>query len=72
MRKALRRAVALAARDPMLAYGDRRDCFVVVDPAGGHHALNKKLTVPRGNQAAAVQPRRPTSSRASSSRPICA
>ena len=28
----------------MLAAGDRRDCFVVVDQAGGHHALNKKLT----------------------------
>ncbi len=28
----------------MLAQGDRRDCFVVVDQAGGHHALNKKLT----------------------------
>jgi hypothetical protein len=27
----------------MLATGDRRDCFVVVDP-GGHHALDKKLT----------------------------
>ena len=28
----------------MLANGDRRDCFVVIDPAGGQHALNKKLT----------------------------
>ena len=28
----------------MLANGDRRDCFVVVDQAGGQHALNKKLT----------------------------
>ena len=28
----------------MLANGDRRDCFVVIDQAGGHHALNKKLT----------------------------
>ena len=28
----------------MLAAGDKRDCFVVVDHAGGHHALNKKLT----------------------------
>jgi hypothetical protein len=27
-----------------LAKGDRRDCFVVIDPEGGHHALNKKLT----------------------------
>lgn len=28
----------------MLAAGDKRDCFVVVDHAGGHHALTKKLT----------------------------
>ena len=28
----------------MLANGDRRDCFVVIDQAGGQHALNKKLT----------------------------
>ena len=28
----------------VLANGDRRDCFVVIDPAGGQHALNKKLT----------------------------
>ena len=28
----------------MLANGDRRDCFVVVDQEGGQHALNKKLT----------------------------
>ena len=28
----------------MLANGDKRDCFVVIDQAGGHHALNKKLT----------------------------
>ena len=35
---------ALGAHGLMLAYGDRRDCFVVVDPAGGQHALNKKLT----------------------------
>jgi len=28
----------------MLAAGDKRDCFVVIDAAGGHHALNKKLT----------------------------
>ena len=27
-----------------LSNGDRRDCFVVVDQAGGQHALNKKLT----------------------------
>lgn len=35
---------ALEARDMTLANGDRRDCFVVIDGAGGHHALNKKLT----------------------------
>jgi Relaxase/Mobilisation nuclease domain len=35
---------ALEARGFMLATGDRRDCFVVVDAAGGQHALNKKLT----------------------------
>jgi hypothetical protein len=35
---------ALEERGFMLANGDRRDCFVVVDQAGGHHALNKKLT----------------------------
>jgi transposase len=35
---------ALDAAGLMLATGDRRDCFVVVDPSGGHHALNKKLT----------------------------
>jgi hypothetical protein len=35
---------ALEARGMMLANGDRRDCFVVIDQAGGHHALNKKLT----------------------------
>jgi hypothetical protein len=35
---------ALDAAGLMLATGDRRDCFVVVDQAGGHHALNKKLT----------------------------
>jgi hypothetical protein len=40
--KALR--VALDERGLMLANGDKRDCFVVVDQAGGHHALNKKLT----------------------------
>jgi hypothetical protein len=28
----------------MLANGGRRDCLVVVDQAGGHHALTKKLT----------------------------
>jgi hypothetical protein len=35
---------ALDAQGLMLANGDRRDCFVVVDQAGGHHALNKALT----------------------------
>lgn len=35
---------ALDARGFELATGDRRDCFVVVDHAGGHHALTKKLT----------------------------
>jgi hypothetical protein len=35
---------ALLAQGMVLANGDRRDCFVVVDHAGGHHALNKKLT----------------------------
>ena len=35
---------ALDAQGLMLANGDRRDCFVVIDQAGGHHALNKKLT----------------------------
>jgi hypothetical protein len=35
---------ALDERGLMLANGDRRDCFVVIDGAGGHHALNKKLT----------------------------
>jgi hypothetical protein len=35
---------ALDERGFQLANGDRRDCFVVVDAAGGQHALNKKLT----------------------------
>jgi hypothetical protein len=35
---------ALDGQGLMLANGDRRDCFVVVDHEGGHHALNKKLT----------------------------
>ena len=35
---------ALEGRGFLLANGDRRDCFVVIDPAGGQHALNKKLT----------------------------
>jgi hypothetical protein len=35
---------ALDERGLQLANGDRRDCFVVIDAAGGQHALNKKLT----------------------------
>ena len=35
---------ALDERGMQLANGDRRDCFVVIDAAGGQHALNKKLT----------------------------
>jgi Relaxase/Mobilisation nuclease domain len=35
---------ALEEKNLMLANGDRRDCFVVIDQEGGHHALNKKLT----------------------------
>lgn len=37
-------AAALDAAGLILAKGDRRDCLVAVDHAGGHHALNKKLT----------------------------
>lgn len=37
-------AAALDAQGFELAQGDRRDCFVVIDAAGGHHALTKKLT----------------------------
>lgn len=37
-------AAALNVAGLILARGDRRDCFVAVDHAGGHHALNKKLT----------------------------
>jgi hypothetical protein len=37
-------AAAMKAQGMELANGDRRDCFVVVDHAGGQHALNKKLT----------------------------
>ena len=36
-------AAALDAADLILARGDQRDCFVAVDHAGGHHALNKKF-----------------------------
>jgi hypothetical protein len=35
---------ALGGQGYELANGDRRDCFVVIDRAGGQHALNKKLT----------------------------
>lgn len=35
---------ALEERGLCLAKGDRRDCFVVIDQLGGHHALNKRLT----------------------------
>jgi hypothetical protein len=35
---------ALDERGLILSNGDRRDCFVVIDQAGGHHALNKKLS----------------------------
>ena len=37
-------AAAIRAHGMELVNGDRRDCFVVVDQAGGQHALNKKLT----------------------------
>jgi hypothetical protein len=37
-------AAAMKSQGMAIAAGDRRDCFVVIDPAGGHHALNKKLT----------------------------
>lgn len=40
--KALRAALTERGMEP--AQGDRRDCFVVIDAAGGQHALNKKLT----------------------------
>jgi hypothetical protein len=35
---------AIEEKGFILANGDRRDCFLVIDQAGGHHALNKKLT----------------------------
>ena len=47
---------ALDGAGLMLAAGDR--CFVAVDPAGGHHALNKKLT---GLTLAAIRPTSPAS-----------
>jgi Relaxase/Mobilisation nuclease domain len=37
-------AAALDAAGLILARGDRRDCLIAVDYAGGHHALGKKLT----------------------------
>jgi relaxase-like protein len=37
-------AAAMRAQGMELAAGDRRDCFVVIDAAGGQHGLNKKLT----------------------------
>lgn len=37
-------AAALDAAGLILARSDRRDCFVAVDHASGHHALNRKLT----------------------------
>ena len=36
-------AAAMKARGWEMAAGDRRDCIVVIDQAGGMHALNKKL-----------------------------
>ena len=35
---------AIEQEEWILSQGDRRDCFVVVNHEGGHHALNKKLT----------------------------
>jgi hypothetical protein len=35
---------AIEEKGFILANGDRRDCVLVIDQAGGHHALNKKLT----------------------------
>jgi Relaxase/Mobilisation nuclease domain len=35
---------AIEQEGMMLANGDRRDCFVVIDQEGGHHALKKSLT----------------------------
>jgi hypothetical protein len=34
---------ALDAQEMVLTNGTRRDCMVVIDREGGHHALNKKL-----------------------------
>jgi hypothetical protein len=47
-------AAAIRAQGMELANGDRRDCFVVIDAAGGQHALNKKLT---GMTLAAIRER---------------
>lgn len=35
---------AMTAQGWILSNGTKRDCFVVLDHAGGHHALNKALT----------------------------
>ena len=35
---------AMQAQGFELTNGDRRNCFVVIDQAGGYHALNKALT----------------------------
>lgn len=35
---------ALGAQGYVLAKGDRRDGYLVIDTAGGHHPLNKRLT----------------------------
>ena len=37
-------AAAMAAQGCEVTNGDRRNCFVVIDQAGGFHALNKGLT----------------------------
>jgi len=47
-------AAAIKAQGFVIAQGDRRDCLVVVDQEGGHHALNKKLT---GMTAAEIRQR---------------
>ena len=37
-------AAAMQAHGFEVTNGDKRDCFVVIDQAGGHHALNNRLT----------------------------
>jgi hypothetical protein len=37
-------SAAMQAQGNELTNGDRRNCFVVIDRAGGYHALNKALT----------------------------